>query len=137
VASDLHQIGKVVLFRYKLVAMGEVTVMRRILLLLFFLVINVAVPAGPVHSGESGLNDPGVKEETNKDECLLVAINCGSDFLTLEQMIEKLRREISKGRAVYTEDELIILRERLNNANKTLEFFKYEGAGSMYKYPGE
>ena len=111
--------------------------MKRILWLLFFLVINAVAVVKPVQAEDSGLNDTGVKEEKNKDECLLVAINCGGDFLTLEQLIDKLRKEISKGRAVYTDDELIILKERLNNANKTLEFFKYEGAASMFKYPGE
>jgi hypothetical protein len=119
-------------------AMWEVTVMKRILCLIFFLVINTVVLARPVRAEDSGVNDSGVKEEMgNKDECLLVAINCGKDFLSLEQKIDKLRKEISKGRAVYSDDELIILRERLNNANKTLEFFKYEGAGNLYKFHGE
>ena len=109
--------------------------MKRILYLLFVLVINAVVYAKPVRA-DSGLNDSGVKEEKRgKDECLLVAMNCGNNYLTLEQKIEKLRKEISKGRAVYTDEELNILREQLNNANKTLEYFRYEGARNRYQYP--
>lgn len=107
--------------------------MKRFFYLLLLVAINAVIYAMPIRA-----EDGGVKEEMgNKDECLLVAINCGKDFISLEQKIEKLRKEISKGRAVYSDDDLNILREKLNNANKTLEFFKYEGAGNLYKLHGE
>jgi hypothetical protein len=86
-----------------------------------------------VLADEIELKDFGLKEQKGyKDECLLLAINCGNDFITLEQKIDKLQKEIGKGRAVYTDDELRILREQLNNAKKTQEFFKYEGAKNIY-----
>jgi hypothetical protein len=74
-----------------------------------------------------------------KDECLLVAINCGSDYDTLEQRIDRLQKEISKGSSVYTPVELRLLKEKLDNARKTLEFFRYEGASlsDIYRFPGE
>jgi hypothetical protein len=132
---DLHRRHGVVLFKCRLLVVWEVTVMKRILYLLFVLVINVFIFAKPVRA-DSGSNDSGVQEEKRgKDECLLVAMNCGNDYITLEQKIEKLRKEISKGRAVYTDDELNILREQLNNASRTLEYFRYEGARNGYKYP--
>lgn len=93
---------------------------------------------GPVMGGAEGRPaDSGREPGKGKDECLLVAIRCGDDFDTLQQRIDRLQHEISKGRAVYTADELEILRKKLDNARKTLEFFKYEGASNMYKYPGE
>ena len=114
--------------------MGEETAMKKILYLLFVAVINIVIYAKPVQAEDSALNDRGVKEEkSSKDECLLVAMNCGNDHPTLQQKIEKLRKEISKGRAVYTDEELTILREQLNNANRTLEYFKYDGARNRYQ----
>jgi hypothetical protein len=103
--------------------------MKRILYVLLLVTMGVVTCDRPVLAEESGLNDFGLKEQKGyKDECLLAAINCGKDFITLEQKIDKLRKEIGKGRAVYTDDELRILREQLNNAKKTQEFFKYDGA---------
>jgi len=118
--------------------MRKENVMKKILYVLFLLAMNAVIFAKPVRAQDSGFNDYGVYEQKgNKDECLLVAINCGNDYVTLEQMIGKLQKEISKGRAVYTNDELRILKEKLNNANKTLEYFKYEGASNWHSYPGE
>lgn len=110
--------------------------MNRILCMLFFVALSVTAYGRHAAAEENGVNDFGLKEQkVYKDECLLAAINCGKDFITLEQKIDKLQKEIGKGRAVYTDDELRILREELNNANRTLEFFKYEGAKNMYDHP--
>ena len=107
--------------------------MKKFFYFLLLVAINALIYAKPIQA-----EDVGVKEKPgNRDECLLVAINCGKDFISLEQKIEKLRKEISKGRAVYSDEELNALREKLNNANKTLEFFKYDGASNLYKLPGE
>jgi len=112
--------------------------MKRIFCLFFFLAMTVLISAGPVLADDMGVTDFGLKEQKLfKDECLLVAINCGSDFLSLEQKIDKLQKEIAKGRTVYSDDELRILKEQLNNAKKTQEFFRYEGASNWYKYPEE
>ena len=108
--------------------------MERIAYILFFLSINAA----STHGGASGANDYGVKEQkVSRDECQLVAVNCGTDNLSLERKIESLRKEIAKGRSVYTDDELRVLRQKLNNATKTLEYFRHEGARSLHKYPGD
>lgn len=113
--------------------MGREADMKKILYLLFLLAINAVLHANPMWAEDVGTGDFGVKEHKEyKDECLLVAVNCGSDHISLEQKAEKLRKEISKGRAVYTEDELRILKEQLDNANKTLNYFKYEGASNRY-----
>ena len=102
------------------------------------LAVSLLLCAIPTQAEESIVGDQGIKEQKGSiDECLLVAINCGNNFYTLDQKIDKLQKEISKGTEDYTNDELRILKEELNNAVKTREYFKYEGAGNLYKYPGE
>jgi hypothetical protein len=99
----------------------------------------MACSEASVIGGAEAASAGGGRQEPDrtKDECLLVAVRCGDSFDTLQQRIDRLQNEISKGRAVYTPDELKTLRKKLDNARKTLEFFKYEGAGNLYKYPGE
>ena len=48
-----------------------------------------------------------------KNQCLLVAKNCGSDTYTVQERATNLRAEIAKGRDVYTAAELRALREQL------------------------
>jgi hypothetical protein len=60
------------------------------------------------------------KSIAGKDECLLAAMNCPPEGISGQQRIDRLNREISKGRDVYTEDELRVLKEKLNDANKEL-----------------
>jgi hypothetical protein len=64
----------------------------------------------------SGAYDPGGQSEftgqqMQKDQCLLVAMNCKGSFDSVQQRIEKLRKEIEKGTAVYSREEL----DRLSN----------------------
>ena len=54
----------------------------------------------------------------SKDECLLVAMNCPESGATIEQRIIKLQNEIARGPDVYTNDELRILINKLDAANK-------------------
>jgi hypothetical protein len=60
------------------------------------------------------------KSIAGKDECLLVAMNCPPEGITGRQRIDRLNTEISKGTDVYTEDELRVLEEKLNDAYKGL-----------------
>ncbi|KAB0670529.1 hypothetical protein F6V30_10335 [Oryzomonas sagensis] len=65
--------------------------------------------------------DPDMKaiQETQKDECLLVAMNCPTDRAdTVQQRIDRLNREIDKGSAVYTDQELQQLKEQLKWLNE-------------------
>lgn len=107
--------------------------MKRIFYLLAFAAMAVVMGYRPVMAEESGLKD----QKGYKDECLLVAINCGNEIITLDQKIDKLQKEIAKGTTVYTDDELRILREQLHNARKTQEYFKFDGASNRYRFPGE
>lgn len=49
-----------------------------------------------------------------KDECLIVAKNCVPGEETAMQRVERLQREIDKGAAVYTPEELKNLQDQLN-----------------------
>ena len=61
----------------------------------------------------------GTKE--GKDECLLVAWNCEQSVDSIQQRIERFNNEIAKGTAVYTEDELNILKRKLEDIYKELD----------------
>lgn len=107
--------------------------MKRIISILSFLAIGAVASATAVQAESNSMKE----EKGYKNECLLVAINCGRDYVSLEEKIDNLQKEISKGRTVYSDEELRNLKRQLNNANRTLEYFKNEGAGNWYKYPGE
>ena len=49
-----------------------------------------------------------------KDECLIVARNCITGDETVLQRVERLQREIDKGAAVYTPEELKSFHDQLN-----------------------
>lgn len=48
-----------------------------------------------------------------RNECLLVAKNCATESSTVQERVNDLRREIAKGRDVYTPNELKALEEQL------------------------
>jgi hypothetical protein len=49
-----------------------------------------------------------------KDQCLIVAINCIGGDDTVMKRVERLNNEIGKGGAVYTPEELKSLQDQLN-----------------------
>jgi uncharacterized protein YecE (DUF72 family) len=65
--------------------------------------------------------DPDMKaiQDAQKDECLLVAMNCPTGQVdTVQQRVDRLNREIDKGSAVYTDQELKELKEQLKWINE-------------------
>ena len=88
--------------------------------------------AGYVGSGPYGLYGPsgmvsGTESQTqfaNKDECLLVAMNCPKEGFTTQQKIDRLNTEISKGTSVYTPDELNMLKGQRDDAYRELNMNK-------------
>jgi hypothetical protein len=58
---------------------------------------------------------------TRKDECLIVAKNCGSD--SINARVDRIEREISKGSAVYTKEELNKLEHELKDATTIQKVF--------------
>lgn len=63
----------------------------------------------------------GVNERTQKDECLIVSQSCRNSVDSIQQRIDRLSREISKGGSVYSKDELRYLEFQLKDATRTLE----------------
>ena len=97
--------------------------MKRIALIIASLAIASVVNAAPFLSEtESTIGGP-VSMGPEKDECLLVALNCPESADPFQIRIDKLQAEIDKGNAVYTNEELNILNKKLNDAyDKKLNF---------------
>jgi TolA-binding protein len=94
------------------------SVIKRITLLAAALMI-VAVPVLADESSMNGKFEQG--QQTDKNECLLVAMNCGNQVDSIQQRIDRIKGEISRGTDVYTNDELRTLNRELEEAVKTLE----------------
>jgi hypothetical protein len=67
--------------------------------------------------------------EGQKDECLLVAMNCANATETIQQRIDRLNHEIQKGTDVYTPEELNTLKRQLNDEYKYLYDLNKPGDG--------
>lgn len=78
-------------------------------------------------AGASGVG-MGSEEQMQKDECLLVAQNCRESVDSLQQRIDRLSREISKGSSVYSGEELRSLEFKLKDANQMMEDLTRGGA---------
>lgn len=89
--------------------------MKRMATLLLMVATSLFLSAAAVLSAENGVISEG------KDACLLVAMNCTDNVDSLQQRIERLNNEISKGGAVYTQEELRKLNMKLEDTLKQLE----------------
>jgi hypothetical protein len=90
--------------------------MKRIATVITLMVASLMFSAPAIFAAENysapyGTPDKGLKSN-QKNECLLVAKNCATESSTVRQRIIDLRREISKGLRVYTEQELRMLIEQ-------------------------
>lgn len=85
------------------------------------------ISATPVLAGDSGMGMSS-GEKFQKDECLLVARNCGDNVDSIQQRIDRLDKEIGKGSAVYSRDELKMLDSQLQDAKRNLEVLMGNGA---------
>jgi len=100
--------------------------MRKLTILISALVGSLLISVAPILSAESTIKEE--LQTPKKDLCLLLAKNCQDNAYVLQQRIDRLRGEIYKGTTVYTHDELNILKKKLDDANKALEFVFSEGA---------
>jgi hypothetical protein len=93
-------------------------VMKRIIIATATLLFS----ALPALAGEgTGSSTMELNQQGQKDECLLVAKNCGDQVDTIQERINRLNHEIGKGNAVYTREELRKLGSELQDAEKILE----------------
>jgi len=77
-------------------------------------VLASAVPAMAVeHSHAAG-------DANCAKECQMLVRNCAQETDTIQERISKLEREIGKGNAVYTRQELQTLESKLKDAQDTL-----------------
>jgi len=76
--------------------------------------------AAPVLADEAAM-DRFIQQQSGKNECLLVAMNCKDQVDTIQQRIEKIKKEIGRGTSVYTNDELKKLNRDLDEATRNLE----------------
>lgn len=96
--------------------------MKRKTGILSVLAAAVMITALPVRAEEGSIDRMEPQgQQAEKNECLLVAMNCGGQVDSLQQRIQRLEREISRGTDVYTTDELRRLDNQLRDARKNLE----------------
>lgn len=96
--------------------------MKRMITVLSIVATAVLLSATTLMSAESGMG-----KEESRDECLLVSLNCAGEVDSIHQRIERLNKEIAKGTAVYTQDELRTLNLKLNETLKQLEVLTLGG----------
>ena len=96
--------------------------MRRIIKRLALLAAALMIAAVPALADEGSMEgrlEQG--QQLERDECLLVAMNCPNQVDSIQQRIDRIKGEISRGSDVYTNDELRRLNRQLDEANRTLE----------------
>lgn len=102
--------------------------MRRMIGKLSLLAAVLAITAVPVLAADSDMDrtfDQGQQGE--KNECLLVAINCGNQVDSIQQRIERIKGEIDRGTDVYTTEELQRLNRQLDEAVELMESQSFGG----------
>lgn len=96
--------------------------MKRKIGILSVLAAAAMISAAPVRAEEGSRGTVGDQgQQMEKNECLLIAVNCGNQVDSIQQRIDRLEREIARGTNVYTSDELRSLANQLRDAEKTLE----------------
>jgi len=102
--------------------------MRSIVRKLSLLAAALMIMAVPVLADEGSM-DKMIEQgqQTDKNECLLVAVNCGNQVDSIQQRIDRIRGEIARGSDVYSADELRRLNRQLDEANKILEEQSFGG----------
>ena len=85
--------------------------------------IPVLADEGSMSTGSSGT----MMEQGQKNECLLVSMNCGNQVDSIQQRIDRIQGELNRGSEVYTPEELKRLNNELEDANRTLEFITTNG----------
>ena len=95
--------------------------MRRIIRRVTLLAAALMIAVVPVLAEEGAvMQKMEPAEQGVKNECLLVARNCGEQRDTIQEKIDRIQNEIKRVTAVYTNDELNKLQDKLDEANRTL-----------------
>jgi TolA-binding protein len=108
----------------KQIYMGWRFAMTRISGMISVLAVAMFFTAAPARGDDYTGTDTDQQSQTmqqgQKDECLLVAMNCPDSYRadTVDQRIDRLQKEIAKGTDVYTAQELKTLHEQLKWINE-------------------
>lgn len=96
--------------------------MKRLITKIGLLSAALLIVAGPAMADDQSVIPTREPEAfpSGKDQCLLVAMNCGDRAESIQNRIDMIQREINKGTAVYTEDELKALQRKLENEKRDL-----------------
>ena len=96
--------------------------MRCVIRRLTLLAAALMLFALPVLADE-GASDKALEQgqQSGKDECLLLARNCGNEVDSIQQRIDRIKNEIGRGANVYNDDELKTLNNRLENEIRVYE----------------
>lgn len=90
--------------------------MRRMTTMLTILAASFLLSGSTLMAAEADLAN-----DAQKNECLLVSMNCAQSVDSIQMRIERLNNEISKGTDVYSIDELNLLKGKLEEINKQLD----------------
>lgn len=101
--------------------------MKRMTLKLGLLTAAALLSALPAWAGQDMGGSMDQQRQGQKDECLLMAKNCGDNMDTIQQRIGRIQHEIKKGNSVYTDRELKQLKNQLEDANQMLEVLTVGG----------
>lgn len=103
--------------------------MKGIALKITLVIAASLISALPVLAADMGSGTMGQDRQSGKDECLLMARNCGDQADTIQQRIQRINRELNKGSSVYSNDELRRLQNQLDDANHMMEILN-ENSGA-------
>ena len=103
--------------------------MKRIAIVISFVAASILITALQALSVVAVIDNHG--KSLRKDECILLAKNCGDEAYTVDSKIEKIKEEIRKGTNVYTPEELELLNKKLNNLFKIKDYFKNQDPGVL------
>ena len=93
--------------------------MRRLSTFFSVLATSVIFSAMPLVAADT------MGHEEQKDDCLLVSKNCANSVDSIMKRIERLEKEIAKGSAVYSSEELMILNRKMHDANEMLNTLQF------------
>lgn len=104
--------------------------MRRLVKRIALLAAALMIMAVPVLAEDLSVvpsRDPE-QQQGGKDQCLLVAMNCGDRAESFQNRIDMIQNEIKKGTDVYTTDELNTLQKRLDEEMRKFDDANVGGA---------
>ncbi len=104
--------------------------MRNLLKKIALTVATLMIMVVPVLSDDSSVVQPRGSEQLQggKEQCLIMAMNCGDRAQSIQHRIDMLQTEINKGLAGYTNEELNILRNQLDAEKNELDRARVGGA---------